>query len=378
MRESGARRPTIAAYVSGHGFGHAVRSAEVVRELLERGARVVVRTEAPEWLFPRGAEMLRAPAATIDVGVAQVDGLEMDVEETRCRWDAFAKVFETRAEEEAAALARAEVDLVLGDIPPLAFAAGARAGVPSVALGNFGWDWIYAGLPGLELAAARVRSGYARANLLLRLPFASNDADAFPAFRAIEDVPLIARIAVESRDATRRRLGIPATARAILLSFGGFDATRLDLSGLGAWPSYLFVLTPLSETPASVPRNVLILPRLQVDYPALVAACDAIVTKPGYGIVADCLANRVPVLFTDRGPFREYPVLAEALETLGTAAYVAREDVRSGRLGPHLDALLGRRARWAPLDADGASRVADRLLRMVAASAEHTRCRERR
>ena len=62
--------------------------------------------------------------------------------------------------------------------------------------------------------------------------------------------------------------------------------------------------------------------------------------RPGYGIVADCLANRVAVLFTERGPFREYDVLAQALPRLGQARFVPRADLLAGALGPHLDALL--------------------------------------
>ena len=41
----------------------------------------------------------------------------------------------------------------MGDIPPLAFAAAAAAGVPAIALCNFTWDWIYGAYP-LQLAAA--------------------------------------------------------------------------------------------------------------------------------------------------------------------------------------------------------------------------------
>jgi hypothetical protein len=43
----------IAFYISGHGFGHASRSIELIRALLERqpGLRVVVSTPAPQWLF---------------------------------------------------------------------------------------------------------------------------------------------------------------------------------------------------------------------------------------------------------------------------------------------------------------------------------------
>ena len=46
--------PTVALYVSGHGFGHAVRCAEVAAALLELGCEVLVRTDAPGRLFPLG------------------------------------------------------------------------------------------------------------------------------------------------------------------------------------------------------------------------------------------------------------------------------------------------------------------------------------
>ena len=65
------------------------------------------------------------------------------------------------------------VDVLLGDIPPLAFAAAARAGIPSVALGNFGWDWIYAAWPDFDAAIAAVQAGYRQADVLLRLPLHS-------------------------------------------------------------------------------------------------------------------------------------------------------------------------------------------------------------
>ncbi len=64
-----------------------------------------------------------------------------------------------RVAQEAAWLREAGARLVLGDIPPLAFAAAAEPGLPSVALGNFSWDWIYghlaARVPALAEAAAR-------------------------------------------------------------------------------------------------------------------------------------------------------------------------------------------------------------------------------
>ena len=48
-------------------------------------------------------------------------------------------------------------------------------------------------------------------------------------------------------------------------------------------------------------------------YEDLVRAADVVVTKPGYGIIAECLANDAAILYTDRGHFAEYDVLVEAM-----------------------------------------------------------------
>ena len=61
------------------------------------------------------------------------------------------------------------------------------------------------------------------------------------------------------------------------------------------------------------------------------------------------------MLYTDRGPFREYDVLAGALPTLGRARYAPRDDLLAGQLGPHLDALLDADAPWTTQPMDGAA-----------------------
>ncbi|HEY3063351.1 MAG TPA: hypothetical protein VGL99_30635 [Chloroflexota bacterium] len=359
--------PTVGLYVSGHGFGHAVRSAEVASALLELGTRVVIRTDAPGWLFPPTAEYLAGPA--VDVGVVQHDGLEFDVDATRQRWHEFGATFEQRAADEAQLLRQQRADFVLGDMPPLAFAAAARAGLPSAAISNFGWDWIYVAWPDMADAIRCVQLGYAQADVLYRLPLHSPCADAFPAFQTIEDIPLIARRARRPRTDVRRDLGLPDQAVVVLISFGAFQADRLDLGALAALENYRFVITPpIANGPQHVPANVLRIDQQPKDYVSLLAACDVVVTKPGYGIVADCLANRVAVLYTDRGPFREYDVLADALQRLGWARYVRQADVLSGNLGPHLEALLNGTNTWAELPLDGAQVVARRALERLTIS----------
>src|SRR6266851_3966067 len=278
--------PIVALAVSGHGFGHPVRCAEVARVLIDEfGARTLVRTDAPAWLFPEQVEHLPSPGWPIDVGVAQHDGLDLDIDETRRRWDVFARDFHARAEVEAQLLLEHGVDVLIGDIPPLAFIAAARAKIPSLGLGNFGWDWIYAAWPDFERAVATVRTGYRQADGLLRLPLHSVDADAFCSFKAIEDVPLIARRARRPGGEVRAELGLDQHARVVLLSLGGFMTHGLEIGALGQWTDYIFVLTPpMSSSAGRWPANVVVLQATPADYVSLLSACDVVVTKPGYGV----------------------------------------------------------------------------------------------
>jgi UDP:flavonoid glycosyltransferase YjiC (YdhE family) len=362
------KRPTIAVAVTGHGYGHAMRSSLVAEALLRRGARVLVRSEAPRWLFPPGAEWIRSPGWPLDVGVVQRDGLEMDIDTTRHEWREFGREMDRRADAEAVLLREAGVDVLLGDVPPLAFDAACRAGIPSFGVTNFTWDWIYSAWPDFQDIVARIQASYAYAQGLFRLPLHGTDAEAFAPWKTIVDVPLVARKAPRSRSDIRASYGLAADARLVLLSFGGFTATGLDLEALGRWTAYQFVLTPPLATAVHgqpMPGNVRMLNPAAADYVSLLAACDAVVTKPGYGIVADCLANRVAVLFTDRGPFREYDVLAEALTRLGRAVYVPRDDVLRCELGPYLGELFALQTPWAALSMQGADVVADRVLHTV-------------
>jgi L-arabinokinase len=350
---------TVLFYVSGHGFGHAVRSAEVVRALLQRpGVRVRVRTDAPAWFFPKAATRCALPT---DVGLAQRDSLEHDLDETVRRLRHYFTELPALAEREAAWAAREDVSVVVGDIPPLAFEVARRLGVPGIGIANFGWDEIYAGLPGrpaeIEWAIDAVAQAYSRADLLLRMPFHLPMA----AFRRAEDIPLVARRTARTRAETRSGLGLAPERPLVLLSFGGYDLAGLDLRPLSGLRKYTFIITPRVPLPA-VPDNVVQLGREQQEYADLVAASDVVVTKLGYGIVADCLANGARVLYTDRPGFAEYPFLAEAIQRLAPARHVPQAALRGLDLGPALETVLEMDRPRAEIRLDGAEVAAQRIL----------------
>ena len=192
----------IVFYISGHGFGHASRDIEVINALgrLAPDVAVAVRTSAPKWLFDL---TLTRPVdfhtRACDTGVVQVDSLSLDEAATIARALEFHERLEVLAAEEAAWLRSVGTRLVVGDIPPLACAAGKAAGLPVIALGNFTWDWIYAGYrdwlaPGSDLID-RLGAVYATADMALRLPMHGG----FATMREVVDLPFIARQRSEER-----------------------------------------------------------------------------------------------------------------------------------------------------------------------------------
>ncbi len=355
----------IAAYISGHGFGHATRMAAVIGALAEHAPdlRVSIVSTAPEWLFRLNLSVpFRFRPRALDVGVVQRDSIRLDAPGTLA---AYARVLERQdalIEGEAAALQRESVDLVIADIPPAAFPIARRAGIPGVGIGNFSWDWIYAeyvrSQPAYGYLLAAIRENYGQANLFLRLPF-HGPCDAFPVVR---DIPLVARRSHRSRQEIRSRMGMSETRPVILLSFGGFDLAGLDFDAVGRLDEYLFLTTQAPPRPV---RNVRVVAPDGLRYEDLVAQADVVITKPGYGIVSDCLANRTPVLYTSRGEFAEYARLVEGLERFGVCRFITNEDLLSGNWGGALAALLQQPSRWPELSMNGAHVAAENIAALL-------------
>jgi len=345
--------PVVAFYISGHGFGHASRQIELMRELLavRPDAQLIVRTSAPAHLFD-AIRNVTLESVDTDTGLTQTDSLQFDEEQSAREAARFYAGFDARVDVEVERLQRAHADVVVGDIPPLAFAASHRAGIPSAAVGNFTWDWIYSIYPAFERLAPAVlpaiRNAYALATRALRLPLHGGFA---PMAGAIEDVPFIARRSARGREATRHRLGLPSDRPLVLPSFGAYGVA-LPLDRLRA-SSRFTLIDPAAPLPADL------------GYQDLVAAADVVVSKPGYGIVSECVANGTALLYTSRGRFVEYDVFVEAMPRILKCRFLAQPDLLAGHWANAVDAVMRAPAPPESPRVDGAAVAAREILSMA-------------
>jgi hypothetical protein len=356
---------SVAFYISGHGFGHASRQVEIINAFGSRhpDARIFIRTAAARWLLER---TLRVPfeldPRPCDTGIVQIDSLRLDAEKSLTTAREFYATFDARADEEARLLRARDTRLVIVDAAPLGCEAAARAGAPSVVVSNFTWDWIYAAYAEhLHLAPdliPTIQRAYRRAQDAWRLPmhggFETFDAAwraEAPAPRRLEDVPFVARHARHDRDDTRRRLGLPLDRKLLLPTFGGYGVGGLDYARLDLEPEWLVL--------ADFPDAQIYDSGLR--YEDLVHAVDAVFTKPGYGIISECIANSTTMVYTDRGRFAEYDVLVREMPKYLRCAHIDNSSLLSGRWRDALERAVHAPAPPERPRTDGAEVIADSM-----------------
>lgn len=307
--------------------------------------------------------------AQLDTGVVQIDSLRLDEEATVRAARDFYSNFDRHVRDEVAVLRRHDVRLVISDAPPLACAAAAAAGIPAFVISNFTWDWIYEGYDSFRHEASDplrvVRDAYATASAGWRLPMHGG----FGTFRTVEDLPFIARHATHSRSEVLVALDLPSSRPLVLSSFGGYGLDGLELTSLDCRGEWTVVVTGHSPPPA-VPRGVVFVDEGRMydsglRYEDLVAAVDVVATKPGYGIISECVANGTAILYTSRGRFAEYDVLVREMPRMLRCAYIDQASLIAGRWRAPLEALAASSPPPERPRTNGAAVAADRIAEIL-------------
>jgi L-arabinokinase len=266
--------------------------------------------------------------------MVQLDSIRVDVAASLDRIGAVYSRHSSLIEEEAVFFKENRIDAVVCDIPAIPLEAAARLGIPRIAAGNFSWDWIYSEFIALDKRWQSVvdafRKAYAKTDLLLRLPF-YGDMSVFP---NIEDIPLVASPGREHRDKIADETGCDRNKKWILLSFTSLDWNEEALARVGGIDGCeFFTVLPL----AWKRKNIHVLDGKQVTFSDVVASVDAVISKPGFGILSDCMVNRKPLIYAERKNFLEYPILEVAVRKYLRHFHIPAEQLYRGDLRESLD-----------------------------------------
>src|SRR5204862_395110 len=154
------------------------------------------------------------------------------------RAEGFMATFNQRVASELSVLTEHRASLTISDLPALGIAAGHAAGIPSIATGNFTWDWIYSHYDGGENVASEIGMVYRDTTFALRMPMWGG----FETMPDVRDIPFVARRSRREPDEVRRALGIPVDQFVVLTSFGGYGIEALNEDALRSMTGYHVLL----------------------------------------------------------------------------------------------------------------------------------------
>ncbi len=347
-------------YITGHGFGHAVRTTQVIKSL-PPGLPLILKTTAPERLFREelpGREFAYVPAE-YDCGCLQSDSVSVLRRETLTRYGEIAQANAARLSDEVAFLREHGVRCVASDVPSFPLYAAREAGVPGVAVANFTWHDIYSEYVETDADAALLRQmagEYAAATVAcLTALSVPTVGDVFP--RA-ERVPLVARRGHPRRAALTEALGVSGGKHLALLYLGewGLD---IHWPALEQWMDWVFLLDRPLPQPAA---NVRAFDARRWRYADVAASVDAVVSKAGYGTLTECIANSVPLVYLPRYGFREHEALVVGMNRWGAGIEISEAAFFVGEWGTALQSALAARPDPAVFPINGADVIANKLV----------------
>ena len=352
----------IAYYITAHGYGHGVRSCDIIRAInsLYPETSVLVVSDLPApFLYNRiGSNNISVQARSFDLGMVQLDSIRVDVAATLARARALCDERERLMREETAFLKKQGIRLVIADIPSIPLEAAARAGITCLAVGNFSWDWIYSEFLDEDLRWKPVvemfRSHYAQVDLLLRLPF----HDDMTAFSRREDIPPVASPGKSRREELACLTGCDVSKKWILLSFTTLDWNEEALERVESMTNCeFFTVLPLRWDRC----NIHAVSREDISFADVVATVDIVISKPGFGILSDCIVNHKPLIYAERTNFREYPILEAAIHRYLKHVHIPADDLYRGNLEESLNAIELAAEPLESLSAGGAEIAARRI-----------------
>ncbi len=288
-----------------------------------------------------------------DIGLVQQTPFQVDLAATIQALKQFLPFDPAQIAGSAAKLQRQNCELVVCDIAPLGIRIAQEAGVPSVLVENFTWDWLYHGYSDEELNEF---------NLYLQPIFAdaTYHIQAQPVCQSgpavLSAAPASRKIKMPSR-VIRRRLGLSDGCTLVMITAGGAPKSYSFIDKLKRVTDIHFILPGTADI-ESRQDNLILLPENSAYFhPDLINAADAVVGKVGYSTVAEIYQAGVPFGYVARPQNREMQPLVDFIENQLSGIAIAESEFHNGTFIEHLDKLL-RIPRTAAKRPNGADQIA--------------------
>ncbi len=344
----------IACFISPHGYGHATRVSAVLEalQLIRPDTYARIFTTVPKSLFAETISNFSYHSMITDIGLVQSSALESDIPATIARLENFLPSPKPLIDHLANLCIKSS--LILCDISPLGIMVAQHAGIPSVVVENFTWDWIYkpylGKYPGLKKHIQVMKDLFRQADYRVQTePLcdpAPCDLLCGPIFRRNRGTGL----------QIRERLGC-GNKKVVLVTMGGVAQDLPDLKKLQELTDLIFLFSGQKKTRRMAENIILLESNSGFYHPDLLGVADLVVCKAGYSTVAECCQVGARVISVGRAGFPESKPLQNYLKKrLGGLSIDPGTYEKGDWISMVLDLLA--RPRPNPVKENGAEKVA--------------------
>ena len=319
----------ICFYISDYGYGHASRDIAIIRKIINenKDVKIFVKTDVPynfvrQSLPQKNVEVVRAKN---DIGVVfKENNVSVDKEKTKEMLKEWLSSWSDYIQNERKFCETHEVDLILSDIVPQSFIVADELEIPSIAISNFTWHYIFSNLFGDVAATERIKEAYQCADIALVLPF-NEDMNLF---RKKKKISLVSREITVDRRVMRRKCGVSDDELLVYVGVGlSFDSSfmrnmkKIDVSNVK------FLVSSHAELPF---ENVIKIPNTETETQNYIGICDLVVSKTGYGTVSEAVRARIPMFLLKREGFKEDELVGNKVEEMGIGKFISEKSFLDG------------------------------------------------
>ncbi|WP_020560485.1 hypothetical protein [Thiofilum flexile] len=324
--------------ISAHGFGHLAQTAAILNALPSSNIKITIRSLAPEKVL---RDRIRHNFELIpyqqDNGMIMHDALNVDAESSFQWYQHFHENYSQKVNQATQELRLLKPDLVFSDIPYLSLEAAHALNIPSIALCSLNWADIFQAYCGHFTSAqpihTQILQAYQKANIFLQ----PTPSMPMPTLSNTQTIDVLAARGTQQKHLLQQRLNLPPQAKCVLVSLGGIEINY----PLNTWPQIenVYWIFPdqvlLAQRADWIPQS-----QAQMNYLDLLASCDVVITKTGYGTQTEAVINQIPTLCIERQEWPEQPYLQAWQEQHGEVIYTEWDTILQGNFTNHINALL--------------------------------------
>jgi len=270
--------------VTDHGLGHATRTVALIRKLECLNFKFILRTSQNELFFKKSLKNLEIFSGKTDEGpIINKDGISINKIKSKIKIENWIENIPKTAKKELVFLKKINPDLVISDISPMPFLATNSLKIPSVAISNFSWYDV------LNFISRKhqnlLKTFYDYADYALKLPFGTP----MDHFKNKINCSLLVRNNTSSKIKLRKELGFTKHDFLITIALGNHN----KLFKLNFDDNHKII---------SFDRNIktnnkLLYLENWIEGQNIISISDLVICKCGYGLISECIANKIPFYY---------------------------------------------------------------------------------